>query len=232
MWTEVLLLAAGLALLAGFLAARVDRYRNSRAAVMEFTQSLSPPPQDSHNGTPDGDLEATPKEAALEEPANSSQEFDKSGATLAVLRIPGIHLEVPVLNGTNALTLNRGVGWIAGTARPGEAGNTGLAGHRDSFFRGLKAVKPGDAIEITARNGKFTYVVDQLRIVKPEDLSVLDPGLVPELTLVTCYPFYYVGNAPRRYIVTARLADGQSLPANVSASMGPSAAPGLMRSSQ
>ena len=124
---------------------------------------------------------------------------------LAVLRISKIDLEVPVIDGTDDLTLNHAAGRIAGTARPGEMGNIGIAGHRDGFFRGLKDVKVGDAIELKTLEGTKTYVVDRIQIVRPDDVGVLQPRPVPSLTLVTCYPFYFIGSAPERYIVTASL---------------------------
>lgn len=128
-----------------------------------------------------------------------------TGGALAVLRIPSLNLEVPVLEGTDEFTLNRGVGRIAGTARPGQGGNVGIAGHRDGFFRSLKDIGAGDAIELATTSGTDVYVVDRLRIISPEDVSVLQPRKKPSLTLVTCYPFYFVGPAPRRYIVEASL---------------------------
>lgn len=124
-------------------------------------------------------------------------------APLAVLRISKVHLEVPVLEGTDDLALNRGVGHIVGTVRPGENGNIGIAGHRDGFFRALKDVGPGDVIELVTPESTDTYVVDRVVLVSPEDVSVLAPRSVSSITLVTCYPFYYVGSAPKRYIVQA-----------------------------
>jgi sortase A len=129
------------------------------------------------------------------------------GLPLAVLRIPGIELEVPVLDGTDEVTLNRAVGWIPGTARPGEPGNLGIAGHRDGFFRGLKDLRLGDRIELETLTQNGVYVIDDLLIVDPEDTFVLEPTTSPAITLVTCYPFYHVGKAPRRYIVRANLAE-------------------------
>ena len=125
--------------------------------------------------------------------------------SLAVLRIPALHLEVPVLDGTDEVTLNRGVGRIAGTSRPGRGGNMGIAGHRDGFFRRLKDVRTGDAIELATTSGTDIYVVDQIRITNPADVSVLRPRAKRSLTLVTCFPFYFVGSAPSRYIVEASL---------------------------
>lgn len=126
---------------------------------------------------------------------------------LAVLQITSVDLEVPVLEGTDDLTLNRGVGHIEGTALPGEKGNVGIAGHRDGFFRALKDVHPGDFIELVTQKGRERYRVDETLIVLPENVSVLSVRAKPSLTLVTCYPFYFVGSAPQRYIVHAFLAD-------------------------
>lgn len=131
----------------------------------------------------------------------------KDGTPSAVLRIPKLHLEVPVYDGTDDLTLNRGVGRIIGTARLDETGNTGIAGHRDGFFRGLKDITPGDTMELMMLNRTDQYVVKTVQITSPEDVSVLQPTTKPSLTLVTCYPFYFVGSAPQRYIVQASIAN-------------------------
>jgi len=141
-------------------------------------------------------------QAALTEPA---------AAPLAVVRIPKIRLEVPVLPGTADRTLDRALGHIDDTALPGTDGNSGIAGHRDGFFRGLKDIVPGDEIELETLNGKEFYRVDRTWVVNPEDVTVLDPTLTRTLTLVTCYPFYYVGAAPQRFIVRAVLAGDRSV---------------------
>jgi sortase A len=125
---------------------------------------------------------------------------------LAVLRIPRLHLEVAVLPGTDERTLDRAVGHIDDTALPGADGNAGVAGHRDGFFRGLKDIAQGDVIEIETATAKEVYRVERTWVVDPEDVSVLDPTPTRALTLVTCYPFYYIGPAPRRFIVRAVLA--------------------------
>jgi sortase A len=122
-----------------------------------------------------------------------------------VLEIPSLKLTVPIFTGTSELVLNRGVGWIEGTAMPGEDGNVGLAGHRDGYFRGLKDLKLGDTIEVQSVGRTLRYRVTALKIVEPTDVSVLDPTDEPSVTLVTCYPFYYVGSAPQRYIVKGTL---------------------------
>ena len=131
--------------------------------------------------------------------------LEKVDVPLAVLRIPKIHLEVPVFNGTDVPTLNRGVGRIAGTAGIGAGGNLAIAGHRDGFFRGLKDVLQGDVIELARPGWSDFYVIDGMQIVNPKDVSVLAATPVPSLTLVTCFPFYFVGSAPKRYIVRASL---------------------------
>jgi sortase A len=128
---------------------------------------------------------------------------DPAPAPLAALRIPKIQLEVPVLPGTGDRTLDRGLGHIEDTPPPGAAGNSGIAGHRDGFFRGLKDLAAGDAIELDTLEGKHLYRVERTWVVEPEDVSVLDPTPTPALTLVTCYPFYFVGSAPQRFIVRA-----------------------------
>lgn len=137
------------------------------------------------------------------------QEYEESlhadlGTPQAVFRIPKLKLEVAVLEGTSDLVLNRGVGRIEGTARIGEGGNLGLAGHRDGFFRGLKDLQAGDTMELETLSGTHTYEIDNISIVQPEDVYVLAPSESSRMTLVTCYPFYFVGKAPLRYIVHAK----------------------------
>lgn len=124
---------------------------------------------------------------------------------LAVLSIPAINLEAPLLPGTDELTLNRGVGHIDGTAAPGTDGNIGIAGHRDGFFRGLKDVHEGDVIDLSTPDRTSRYRVDETLIVSPEDVHVLQRRAKPSITLVTCYPFYFIGSAPQRYIIHASI---------------------------
>ncbi|MFY9911398.1 MAG: class D sortase [Candidatus Sulfotelmatobacter sp.] len=129
---------------------------------------------------------------------------------LAVIRINRIHVEAPVLEGTDDISLNRGVGHIANTAFFGENGNVGIAGHRDGFFRGLKDVKVGDRIDLEETDGTETYIVGRLEVVSPDNVSALRSSSKPALTLVTCYPFYYIGKAPQRFVVHASLAASDS----------------------
>jgi sortase A len=133
----------------------------------------------------------------------------------AILRVPKVGIEAPLLEGTSEVTLNRGVGHIPGTALPGEPGNLAIAGHRDGFFRALKDVGPGDIIEIQrprrpgdavdASGPVDRYVVRHIKTVAPSDTSVLSNTDGSTLTLITCYPFYYLGAAPQRYVVQASL---------------------------
>lgn len=131
----------------------------------------------------------------------------------AILRISKVGIEVPVLEGTSDLILNRGVGHIPGTALPGEAGNVAITGHRDGFFRPLKDLAPGDTIELQrAATGRTDrYIVRKIKVVFPNDTSVLNSTVDSTLTLVTCYPFYFVGAAPQRYIVQASLVSSPSI---------------------
>lgn len=134
----------------------------------------------------------------------------KFAPPLAVLRINRIRLEVSVLEGTDDITLNRAVGHIEGTATIDSGGNIGIAGHRDGFFRGLKDLQVGDSIELDSNSENRIYVVDAIRIVQPEDAWVLDSRSNPSITLVTCYPFYFIGHAPQRYIIQASLKQNLS----------------------
>jgi len=122
---------------------------------------------------------------------------------LAILRIARLGIEVPVLEGTDDWTLNRAVGLIEETAKPGGNGNAGIAGHRDGYFRALKDIRSGDLIEMDLPASIERYRVERVWVVQPEDISVLDPTPTPAITLVTCYPFYFVGSAPQRFIVRA-----------------------------
>lgn len=131
-------------------------------------------------------------------------------AVLAILRIPGIGVEVPVSYGTDEAVLLRGAGLVEGTAMPGSNGNVGIAAHRDNHFRALKDLSLGDRIELALPDRTQVYVVTDLWIVEPTDVHVLDDTGNPVLTLVTCYPFYFVGNAPQRFIVRAVAADSST----------------------
>lgn len=134
------------------------------------------------------------------------------GDSIGRMDIPRLGVSVIVSEGIAHRTLRRAVGHIPGTAFPGDDGNVGIAGHRDSYFRPLKDVQAGDQVVLTTPRGTFRYIVETTEIVAPRDVHVLDPRDEPMLTLVTCYPFYYVGSAPQRFIVQAREI-GAELPA-------------------
>lgn len=120
---------------------------------------------------------------------------------VAILRVPELHLEVPVYAGDSELYLNRGAGLIAGMGDPDKGGNVGIAGHRDGYFRVLKDVKPGQIIEIETRARTHRYRVVSADVVEQKDVHVLSDSVDPTVTLVTCYPFYFIGSAPQRFIV-------------------------------
>jgi sortase A len=122
---------------------------------------------------------------------------------LGILTIDKLNIQVPIYNGTEEFILNRGAGRIKGMAKMDEEANLGISAHRDGYFRGLKDIEVGDDIEIQTTRGVEKYAVTAINIVPKSDVSVLDPKTEKTLTLVTCYPFYFVGNAPKRYIVTA-----------------------------
>jgi sortase A len=204
------LLVMGAVLIGVYVVARIHAEVMSRAALRQFSEAerKEPAPSNAPGAPPDAkhridfSLWSMKRITAYEE--SLSKQF---APPLAVLELPKIGLEVPVFDGTDDVTLNRGVGRITGTARPSQGGNVGIAGHRDGFFRGLKDVVVGDRIELQTLTRTETYQVDQIQIVKPTDVQVLEDRGVPALTLVTCYPFYFIGNAPQRYIVRATSDD-------------------------
>jgi sortase A len=126
------------------------------------------------------------------------------GRVIGAILIPRLGLTAIVVQGESAAILQRAVGHLADTALPGESGNVVLAGHRDTFFRPLKRVHAGDAITLKTPNGDCEYVVESTAVVPPSDVQVLQPTSGRTLTLITCFPFSYVGPAPDRFIVRAR----------------------------
>jgi sortase A len=153
----------------------------------------------------DRNMEA-PKQALWSAGRITAFEESQTQATseiLGILEIPRLNLEVPVYDGASDLHMDRGAARIDGTAMPGEPGNLGVAGHRDGFFRVLKDIELGDELTIITEDGAQAYVVLELRIVEPTAVEVLYPTEKQSVTLVTCYPFYFVGHAPERFIVRA-----------------------------
>ncbi len=151
-----------------------------------------------HQETPDrrewSPARVSKYEASLETPVRA----------IGRLEIPDAQLSVMVLEGTEPSTLDRAVGHVPGTARPGESGNLAIAGHRDGYFRGLRHLETGDAVSLTTLDGIARYEVNQIEVVSPTSTDVLAPTAGPTLTLITCYPFFHVGDAPKRYVVHAR----------------------------
>jgi sortase A len=184
---------AGIAALAVYVGARADGEMKRSAGVRRFEQRPE---------TPDQSLWSSSRQRAYDMSLSA-----QTGPVLAVLRIPAVDLEVPVYADTSTLHLNRGVGLIERTQAPGRGGNVGIAGHRDGFFRVLQHVKAGDRVEVDTQDRRFDYRVAFISLVLPTDARLLAPTSDSVVTLVTCFPFYFVGPAPRRFVVRAVLAD-------------------------
>jgi sortase A len=142
------------------------------------------------------------KQAA--KPAPARPRALRKGEVLGRLVVPRLHLSAMVREGDGSDILEVALGHIPGTALPGQKGNVGVAGHRDTLFRALRGIRDDDVIEFQTVDADYQYRVLSTQIVKPQEVSVLRAGDAPEITLVTCYPFYYVGSAPKRFIVKAR----------------------------
>lgn len=167
----------------------------------------------------DAILAAAPPVAALDATATHSRKETEvvlsaarrprpaDGTTLGRLEIPRLGVSAMVRAGSDSRTLRLAVGHIGGTSLPGEPGNIGLAAHRDTFFRRLGEIREDDLVRFVTTEGTFAYRVEGTQVVDPHDTWVLNPTEEPALTLVTCYPFRYVGSAPRRFIVRAHLAE-------------------------
>jgi sortase A len=212
-WIQRLLLIVGLLLIGIYVGAHIHRAIMSRSDVRRFEDFTA-------KSRDDGPRHVLSTSGLKVDYALWSDKrieaYERSLAEhfappLAILRISKVHLEVAVLEGTDDLTLNRGIGHIEGTPRPGDEGNIGIAGHRDGFFRVLKDIVPGDKIELVTASHTDVYTVDQIVLVHPNDVSVLQPQPNRALTLVTCYPFYFIGSAPQRYIVQASIRNSQDV---------------------
>ena len=145
-------------------------------------------------------------DSAAAVPATRAHRTPRRGQTVGRIEIPRLGVAAVIKAGTDARTLQLAVGHIPGTSLPGEPGNIGLAGHRDTFFRRLRKIRPDDEIRVTTPEGVFTYRVERMDVVEPTDVWVLNPTEYSALTLVTCYPFSYIGSAPQRFIVRAQLS--------------------------
>lgn len=148
------------------------------------------------------------KPAKMEDVSPTSKSVPKTGLAaegevIGMIEIDSVGVRAVVVQGDSTKVLRRAVGHVPGTPMPGEAGNVALAAHRDTIFRPLRNIKPGDVVDLRTQGGVIQYRVRSTEIVPPSDVSVLQSHGRDELTLITCYPFYYVGHAPNRFIVRA-----------------------------
>jgi sortase A len=210
-WLERILLLAGVLCLGIFLWSWLDTrlFETQQNELLEQALANHPPVRVSATSASETDALSSFKrthraEQKLESPP------PEEGELLGRIHIPRLGVTAVVLEGVGKRTLRRAAGHIPATALPSEDdGNIGIAAHRDSFFRALKDIRKDDTIELTTLDGTHRYKVEWTKIVQPEDTSVLAPTGQPALTLVTCYPFYYVGSAPKRFIVRAHRLDDE-----------------------
>ena len=203
-WVEATLwiagcLAVGYCALAYFEAAVFQAYENRE---FERTLKLAAPP--TPPSLSDRSMERKSSDRNLPESTLAKRTPARQSVMLSRLEIPRIDLSVMVGEGVASQALRLGAGHIPGTAYPAEVGNVGIAAHRDTFFRALRGIHRSDQITLTTLEGSYRYIVDWTAIVEPTDRAVLASSAEPVLTLVTCYPFNYIGAAPKRFIVRAR----------------------------
>lgn len=207
-WAERLFVIAGASLLIWCAVVVIDAHMSQRVArtSLEMASIASRP-----ISVPAPEQSMVPTERSIEDPPRNST--IRTGAAIAALSIPRVHLSAVVLHGSDAQTLRRGPGHLEHTALPGDSGNAVIAGHRDSFFWPLRDVQRGDDVFVETPERRVHYEVTSLRVVKPHDLSVLEPTDEATLTLITCYPFWVLGNAPDRFVVRAvRVMDPVAVP--------------------
>lgn len=202
-----LLLVLGIACLGLYSFAHLERvlYQTCESAEFDRVAGRSAAAFAAHSGklTPIGRSGSSSRKSV---PSRSPSQL------IGRLSIPRLHLSAMVREGIDRSTLKLAVGHIPATALPGQAGNVAVAGHRDTFFRGLGDLKTEDEIQFSTLRGNFNYIVESLIIVEPDDVEVLAPSSENVLTLVTCYPFSYIGTAPKRFIVRARQVSRQPAP--------------------
>jgi sortase A len=203
LWIERVLLLVGVLALGSYAYAWVDarwvQYMENRR--LEEALAAQPP-------VPAAETDALGSFQKAEAPPEPAPELEE-GELIGRIEIPSAGVSAMILEGVAYKTLRRGVGHIPGTPLPRWDGNVGLAAHRDSFFRGLKDIRKNDIITLKTLHGTFQYRVESTEIVRPKDTHVLEDTDKPVLTLVTCYPFYYVGSAPKRFIVRAERVEGE-----------------------
>lgn len=224
-WVERLLFVIGIVCLGVWVYAFVDTRLTQRREEQRLEEALrqresSPSGRTRKSPTPTKPATETDSLGSFQrrdgadetkkDEAFASESDLEEGALIGRIKIPRVGVSAIVLHGVGNKTLRRGVGHIPGTPLPAHGGNLGLAGHRDSFFRALKDIRQNDTIELTTLDGTFEYKVEWTKIVLPTETGVLEDGGAPSLTLVTCYPFYYIGSAPKRFIVHARRLESTS----------------------
>lgn len=156
-----------------------------------------------HRTFDDVRVSGQPVFAAGRQTANGANGRPARGQFLARLEVPRLNMSVVVLEGSDDAVLKKGPGHIEETAFPGELGNVAIAGHRDTHFRPLRNIRPNDEVILTTKTAKIHYFIDSTDIIQPTDMEILDPTSGPTLTLVTCYPFEFIGNAPMRFVIRA-----------------------------
>ena len=196
-WLERVLLIVGIVCLGyyGYVSAEAALYQAYETRELDAILASAPPAPPVTTATP-----ARPALAPLARKALTA------GTAVGRIEIPRLGVSAVVRAGTDSRTLRLAVGHIPGTALPGESGNVGLAAHRDTFFRRLGEIREDDEVRVVTPDGTFSYRVQGTQVVNPTDVWVLDPTDAPALTLVTCYPFTFIGSAPRRFIVRAQLS--------------------------
>jgi sortase A len=190
---ERVLVLAGIWLLASWTYATVEAYVYQLRENRELDAILQSAP-------PRANAASTPANAV-----HASRQLPAPGTAFGRIEVPRLGISTVMRAGSDAKTLRLAVGHIPGTAWPGEPGNMGLAGHRDTFFRRLRDIRPDDMIRVVTAEGTHVYKVSRTLVVEPGDVWVLDDTGSSLLTLVTCYPFSYIGSAPQRFIVQAEL---------------------------
>jgi len=188
----------------GFVLGYSRLYQSYLNRQFEQELKMARPPAGRDQKPPTSTVPPAPSDATHARVESAAPE----GSLLGRIEISTIGLSAMILEGTNTKTLGRAVGHIPRTALPGHQGNVAIAGHRDTFFRGLRNIQRDDEITLTTLSGTDRYRVDSTQVVEPEDIWVLDHSDESILTLVTCYPFYFVGPAPQRFIVRARRSPG------------------------
>ena len=200
-WSSHLLLGGGLLMAGAVLWDLADAAYYQRTQADQFDAFLQAPPQAQPESPAPIDFKVSAAPVLRLTPAVNRVD----PALVGRLEIPRLGLTAMVREGLDSSTLRKAVGHMPGSAAPGQPGNFVIAGHRDSFFRGLRAVATGDEIRVQTRAGVFRYRIHALSVVDPADTQAIRPTMDPVCTLVTCFPFDYIGPAPRRFIVRADL---------------------------